>query len=421
MSTFDYSSSRRILGAGYFVSNDARRTGLNNFDVLLGQPGAGKTGGYVIPNLQILDHSLIVSDTKGNLCRKFRDDLISRGFKVSVLDIVRPEQSCPYNPLMYIKRYPKGRYREQDVISIANTLVPIMDKHEPFWEMAARSYLAFLIGYTLETEPRERQNLYTVIKKHQQFCDPSKRLEFDVHTTRKPELFSSRKYKQLRGSMSAEKMWSSILEFASQSLNIYDTESMLNIIGRTDSFDIASLGREKQVLFLNVSDTDRTYDNLVNSFYTQALQTLCAEADGRPDNRLDIPVRMILDDFATNTRIEDFDKILSVIRSREIYVSIILQCMSQLESLYGSSVSKTILNNCDHIIYLGGHDYDTAYYVATHAFTSPEAVLTMRRDKEYVLETGKRGIMFDKIVPYSTIDTVPAEVQLQPSDDAELQ
>ncbi|MBO4475087.1 MAG: type IV secretory system conjugative DNA transfer family protein [Clostridiales bacterium] len=396
-------SSYRILGADYIVSNDTRKTRICNNDCILGQSGTGKTGSYVIPNIQILDHSLIVSDTKCTLYEMCKDDLIARGFKVSVLDFVHPEKSCPYNPLSHIKRFANGKYREQDVLSLADSLVPAMDKKEPFWEMAARTYIAYLIGYVLETLTENSQNLYQVSRMHRLFTIARGDGQFYKHAAANPNNFSSRKYQHIRSTMIADRTWACISEFATQALSMYDTNTIYNMIGRGTTFDIRSLGREKQVLFMNVSDTDRTYDGLINSFYTQALQVLCAEADSRPEHCLEVPVRFILDDFATNAKIQDFDKIISVIRSREIYVSIILQCISQLDSLYGRSTAKTIFNNCDHIIYLGGHDYETAEYIASLAYTSTEKVLTLPPDKEYILETGKRGRLIDRIRPYSTL------------------
>ena len=70
------------------------------------------------------------------------------------------------------------------------------------------------------------------------------------------------------------------------------------------------------MVFLNVSDTDPSNYRLANLFYTQALHTLCGIADKSPGHRLNIPVRFILDDFAANVCIPDFDRIISVIRSR---------------------------------------------------------------------------------------------------------
>ena len=117
------------------------------------------------------------------------------------------------------------------------------------------------------------------------------------------------------------------------------------------------IGREKTAVFLNISDTNRYADQLVNLFYVQAMQVLCEDADNiRPTGRLRIPVRFILDDFAANAYIENFDKLISVIRSRNVSVSVILQNMTQLYSMYSEAEASTILNNCDHILYLGGQD-----------------------------------------------------------------
>ena len=118
------------------MSNDTRLTGLNNNDLIIGATGSGKTGGYVIPNLQRTDHSMIISDTKRNLYRMFKGDLERRGFKVHVLDFVDPENSCGYNPIDHIRMNPDGTYKEQDIAIISNCLVPVMDINEPFWEMA---------------------------------------------------------------------------------------------------------------------------------------------------------------------------------------------------------------------------------------------------------------------------------------------
>jgi type IV secretion system protein VirD4 len=171
-----------------------------------------------------------------------------------------------------------------------------------------------------------------------------------------------------------------------------------------NSFNIADLGREKTVLFINVSDTDRAFDSIVNIFYTQALQVLCAEADSKADGRLAVPVRMILDDFAASARIPDFDKLMSVIRSREISVSIILQSLSQLDTLYDRAMSLTIINNCDNILYLGGKDMETANFVANFAGKTPEAILSMERDKAYLIRTGEKARLVQKIAPYSTVE-----------------
>ena len=94
----------RILAENVKISNDTRKTGLNNNDLIIGSSGCGKTGGYVIPNIQNIEGSLIVSDTKGQLERRFKKSLVEKGYDVYSVDLVNMHRSCGYNPLNYIRK-----------------------------------------------------------------------------------------------------------------------------------------------------------------------------------------------------------------------------------------------------------------------------------------------------------------------------
>lgn len=205
-------------------------------------------------------------------------------------------------------------------------------------------------------------------------------------------------------------MFSSIVGFVNVNLEPYSFREARYIFANPHSLNIRRLGQRKTVLFLNVNDTDRTFDQLVHIFYAQALQILCSEADSNPGGRLKVPVRLIMDDFASSAVIPDFDKIISVIRSRDIYVSLIIQSLSQLESMYSPAVSRTIINNCDHILYLGSQDMETAQYIAARAARTPESVLSMPRDKAYLITAGEKARLVDKITPYSTVANVQTQV-----------
>ena len=200
----------RILAKNITVSNDTRKTGLNNNDLIIGSSGAGKTGGYVIPNIQNMTDSLIVSDTKGSLEKRFTKELIDRGYSVYALDLVNPLRSCGYNPLDGIRRYRDGSYREQDVITLANNIMPMMDSSEPFWEKSAASYLVFLISFALEVLPKEEQNMCSVCELHRTYIKPNGELSFLKWLDANPDSFPAKKHTQMRSSMAADKMWSSI-------------------------------------------------------------------------------------------------------------------------------------------------------------------------------------------------------------------
>ena len=401
--------NKRILTKNVEVSNDTRITGLNNNDMVIGSTGSGKTGGYVIPNIQRIEGSMVVSDTKGNLARKFKDELKRKGYTVRTLDFVNPMKSCAYNPLSGIRRYKNGKYREQDILTLANTIMPSLDSREPFWEKAAAGYIAMLIAYCLEALPEEEHTMATVCDLHRAYSKPRGDLSFVKYFSLNPNCFSAKKYYAMKSSCNADKMWASINEFANRALEPFDFEESRKIFGKHKGFDIRSLGRKKTVLFLNVSDTDSTFDQLVNVFYTQALQILCSEADANEDGRLKVPVRVIMDDFAASARIPDFDKVISVIRSRDISVSLILQSLSQLNSMYDQYSAITIRNNCDHIIYLGSQDQDTAEYISCRACKTPEAILCMPDDKAVLVTKGQKAVFVDKLAAYSTVD---AEVGL---------
>ena len=197
----------RILAEGITVSNDTKSTGFNNNDLIIGSSGSGKTGGYVIPNLQLTNDSIVVSDTKGRLTKMFSKQLKDKGYRVCTIDLVNPKKSSGYNPLSGIRRYKNGKYREQDVLTLASNIVPMLDAVEPFWEQAASGYIAFLIAFCLETLPPEEQNMISVCELHTRFVKPGGNLSFMKWAETHKNSFASKKYTQLSGSIAAEKMW----------------------------------------------------------------------------------------------------------------------------------------------------------------------------------------------------------------------
>ncbi|MCR4789022.1 MAG: type IV secretory system conjugative DNA transfer family protein [Lachnospiraceae bacterium] len=412
-----YSKDRygyRYLGEGVRISNDTRVTRLNNNDLIIGSPGSSKTGSIVYPQLKSLeDSSLVVCDTKGRLSGLMSRELKKRGFKVKTLDFVNPEKSCLYNPLDYIRKAGPGAYKDQDIAKLAAALMPSgMSKEEPFWELTARSMLEFFIAYTLYALPEEDHNMYTVSRLFLAFQKAHGEAAFKPWLTEHPDSFAAKRYSQIKGWQHADKMMSSLNAFVALALKPFDYEEYRFVFDpyyskdksrnrRRPGLDLGGIGREKTVLFLNVSDNDHSFDAIVNIFYTQILQTLLSEADRHDDGMLEVPVRIMMDDFASSARIPDFDKIISVVRSRDIWITMCIQSYSQLRTLYSDSQATTIENNADHHIYLGCSDLSSANYIGTRALKTPEVILCMDRDKEYVLEAGKPVSLVNKIPSYS--------------------
>lgn len=352
----------RILGKGQWISNDDIKSGLNNNDLIIGGTGSGKTGGYVIPNIRQANGNMVITDTKSILYKKLGKELEKQGYDVSILDFVNPERSDTYNPLEYIRtvnHFGLADYNHKDIISLSRVLVPTRIKHDPFWEESARTVMAFLIAFTLEALREEDHCMSSIVELYRQLGMENGKKRFEVWCMEHPNSFAAKKYAMFCGVMNVDRTWGCISQFLAEALEPFDFREMEYIFGRTGAgkkINLSDLWEKKKVIFLNISDTDRYADRVANLFYTQALQVLCAEADLRNEGRLPRPVRFILDDFAANVYIEDFDKLISVIRSRNISVSVILQSLTQLQSMYSKEQADTIVTNCDHLLYLGGQD-----------------------------------------------------------------
>ena len=335
--------SSRILARDISVSNDTWATGLNNNDLVVGPPGSGKTRGYVIPNILHAQDSLIVADTKGNLYRLYGRLLEEAGYTVMHLDF-KDADATPwgYNPLAYIRECRDVQanrdgdfYREQDVKKIAQAICPETNSKEPFWDQAARMYLEAILLFVLNQLPEKQHDLYQAYTILTKLGTDEAEEVIDAECLLHPDSAFARKMEMISQNAKAERM-----------------------------------------------------DALVNLFYTQALQYLMDAADRQPDSRLPIPVRLLLDDFSTNTVIPDFDKIASVIRFREIYVTLVIQSLSQLEGLYGHAKAQTIINSCDHCLYLGGTDIRTARYFAEKLNCQVSTVLSLPLDSMYLFARG---------------------------------
>jgi type IV secretion system protein VirD4 len=390
--------SERIIASGIKRSNDGKKTGLNRNDLVIGGSGAGKTTGYIAPNIYNPSGSFVVSDTKGKLYSKYCRSLWAKGYDVLLIDLVNTAKSCCYNPLNYIRRYEDGSIRESDIKKLATILVPALDSYEPFWEKAATRYISMLIGYVVESLPKKQQNMNSVVQMHQAIQSGRGINILEDWTDENPRSYAARKYDMLKGTRNADKTFSCILEFANEALDPFDCADYTKFFASEESIDIHCFGKQKTALFINSSDHDRSYHILSSVICYQIMQTLIDDADELESGELPVPVNIFLDDFAAAARIPDFELLISIIRSRNISVSIMLQSISQLTNMYGGESSTTIINNCDTILYLGGgHDLETARFIANHSNQPEHSVLTLPRDKAILITSGEEARRVTKI------------------------
>lgn len=413
----------RILAAGQKISNDTWKTGINNNDLIIGPSGAGKTRSYVKPNLMQCEESVVVADTKGSLVQEVGPLMKKRGYNVINIDFTDMLGSYGYNPLDYIRRNKQtGRYSEKDIMTVAACLCPLTLSKDPFWEKSARMYIACMVGYVLECLPEEEHTLEYVQKLYAEMDTENFDMLFEELGMENPDSFAFKKYKMIRSAKNVKTTYECVRMFIAEKLDTLTFDGPLQMYKNPERVRFEDLGRERTAVFLTISDTDRSMDTLASLFYAQAFQALCESADkDYADHRLPVPVRMVLDDFATNVKIPDFDNIISVIRSREIYVSVILQSLSQLNALYGDEKAKTIVNNCDNCLYLGGQDVDTARYISFKANRTIDSILNMPLGEAYLFTRGslpkkvqKFEITTHKLygdLPEASLNTQPSSIE----------
>ena len=349
----------------------------------------------IITSFEVCNESMIIADTKGALRQQVSSVLERSGYDVMELNLTDCRASTVgYNPLRFIGfDTERGHYSEQDILRAAACLVPQEITDEPFWDRAARMLLETFIGYILECQPKEEHCLDNIILLLSEMGGLTNKL-LDEFALIAPESFPARRWKLYRSMAQADRTQACIQGILAEKISTLTFDGVSELYSRPIQIDFSTLGREKTALFLTISDTDRSMDPLAALLYSQALQELCAEADRNEDHRLAVPVRLYLDDFACNVTIPDFDKIVSVLRSREISVSIVLQSLSQLEALYGRAKALTILNSCDNLLYLGGQDVETAKFISAKANKPVSSVLTMPLDNAWLFT---RGMMPEQV------------------------
>ena len=119
--------------------------------------GSGKSASYSIPNAYQCLGSYVFTDPKGELYDRTAGYLKEKGYEIKVLNLVRPQYSDGYNPLMHISS-------ELDVDVIANTVIKGQKSEnsstsDPYWDDMAEMLLKALIYYLIATRPEEEQNL----------------------------------------------------------------------------------------------------------------------------------------------------------------------------------------------------------------------------------------------------------------------
>lgn len=334
--------------------NKIPKYNINKNVLVIGGSGSGKTRFHVKPNIMQMNASYVITDPKGTILLECGNMLKNNGYKIKVLNLIDFSQSMRYNPFNYIKK-------ESDILSLINCIMEnTSDKNktggDEFWSKAESLYYQALVSYIWEEAPEEEQNINTLLEmlnasevseENENFKNEIDIL-FENLKNRNPESYAVRQYTKYK--LAAGKTAKSILISCAARMSPFDIKSVRDILS-TDDLEIDKIGDEKTALFVIVSDTDSTFDFIAGMLYTQMFNVLCEKALEN-DGALKEHVTFLLDEFA-NQKIPNFERTISVIRSRNISAHIVLQSYSQLKSRYKDD-AETITNNCDSFLFLGG-------------------------------------------------------------------
>lgn len=363
----DYSSNK-ILSQNVRIGLDGRRHRRNLNTLVIGGSGAGKTRFFGKPNLMQCNTSFVVLDPKGEQLRDVGNLLEKEGYVIKVVDLINMNRSHCYNPFRYIKD-------DKDVLKlitnlIRNTTPKGSQTNDPFWEKSETALLEALCLYLLHEAPEEEQNFTMVMEMiaaaevkedDEEYQSPLDEL-FERLEIRNPNSLALKQYKIYK--QAAGKTAKSILISVGVRLSAFNLESIASLTA-TDELELDLVGERKTAIFAVIPDNDSTFNFLIGMLYTQLFQMLYYQADIVHGGALPVPVHFLMDEFANVALPDEFDKLLSTMRSRLIFVSIIIQNLAQIKGLYKDSW-ESIVGNCDTLYYLGGNEQSTHKFMSEY-------------------------------------------------------
>ena len=327
---------------------------------VIGSSGSGKTRFWLTPQLLQAHSSYVVVDPKGGTLDQCGRFLQREKYRVRVFNSIDFSKSMHYNPLAYIKT-------ESDVLKFVTALIANTKgdgkEGDEFWTKAETLLYCALVAYIVFEGPEEERNMNTLVeminsmevREDDETFKNAVDYMFDGLERRSPQHFAVRQYKKYK--LASGKTAKSILISCGARLAPFDIPQLREIMSY-DELELDKLGDEKSALFFLISDTDTTYNFLVALAFSQMFNLLCERADNTYGGRLPYHVRVLWDEAANTGQVPGLEKIVAVIRSREISLTLFYQAMSQCKALYKDH-SETIMGNMDSIVFLGGREAST--------------------------------------------------------------
>lgn len=343
-------------------------TRLNRHTAIFGASGTMKSRAIIRNSLfQAIrrGESVLVSDPKSELYNDMSELFRQNGYEVKVFNLVDPMHSDTWNCMAGLGDDTMMAQVLTNVI-IGNTSA---GKSDHFWDNGEANLLKAMIMLVSmsKTRTEDQKNLsevyWTLIGNGEKdIAKMFNRLDLN-HPARAPyNLYAQ----------SSESVRSGILLGLGTRLQVLQNRAVTRLISGND-IDLTAPGKRKCAYFIILSDQEASMAFLSSLFFSFLFIKLTRFADSSPGGHCPVPVNLILDEFNNIGRIggapdgSDFARSLSVIRSRDIRVTLAVQSLGQLQNRYPNNLWAEIIGNCDIQLMLGCTDDVTASYISTRS------------------------------------------------------
>ena len=327
---------------------------------IIGSSGSGKTRFWLTPQLLQAHSSYVCVDPKGGVLSQVGAFLQRQGYQIKVFNSIDFSKSMHYNPLSYIRN-------EADILKFVDTLIANTKgegkEGDPFWTKAETLLYCALIAYIIFEAPAEDRNINTLVdmisgmdvKEDDESYMNAVDYMFKGLEKRKPDCFAVKQYKKYK--LASGKTAKSILISCGSRLAPFDIPQLREIMSY-DELALDRIGDRKTAVFFTISDTTPTYNFLVALAFSQMFNLLCERADNVHGGRLPHHVRVLWDEAANTGQVPSLEKLVAVIRSREVSLCLFYQQYAQCKAIYKDN-AETILGNMDSVVFLGGRESST--------------------------------------------------------------
>ena len=266
--------------------------------------------------------------------------------------------------LQEVKIFRAQKYDEmyEDMNDLVSVLVPVANQNDPMWEKGARAItMAVLLAMLEDSETpelgmtKDKFTLFNMAKILQNSEDDYKELRA-YFVGRNPLSKAVANAKQVIDA--ADKTRSSYMSVLLEKLSLFNDSGICALTSESD-FKTSDLAERPTAIFVKIPDEKDTRHGLASIFMTNVYKSLIKVSSAREDLSLPRSVYYILDEFGNMPKIEKFDKMITVGRSRKIWFNMVVQSYTQLNNVYGDTVANIVKGNCGVKMFIGSNDMGT--------------------------------------------------------------